>query len=374
MPKPYPAEFREDVVRVARKRRSHLCSDRQGLRDLRATLHNWLKQADIEDGVRPGVTAAEAAELRELKKRNRAARAGERDPAPGGRLLRQGAPPKMRYPLVLDLAADGIPVAVTCRVLGFSTQAFNKWRRNPVSQRDWDEAHLINAAIDIHDDDPAFGYRFIADELADGRLRGRASAGCGGCAPSSGIWRVFAKKKGLSQEGRAAGPRRSGRPRLHRRAAQCAVAHRHHRAPDRRGQALLLRHQGRLLQPHRRLLASTDRMTAALAVSALRNAIALRHPVGTVDNSFGPGISISIQGLRPHAEAQRTHRIDGPGRRVRRQRRHGVVLLAAAEERPRPPTLGDPRGTPPRHRHLDRTDLSPPAPPACPRTTHPGRV
>ena len=30
----------------------------------------------------------------------------------------------MTYPLVLDLAADGIPVAVTCRVLGFSTQAF----------------------------------------------------------------------------------------------------------------------------------------------------------------------------------------------------------------------------------------------------------
>jgi putative transposase len=36
----------------------------------------------------------------------------------------------------------------------------------PVSQRDWDEAHLINAALDIHHDDPAFGYRFIADELA----------------------------------------------------------------------------------------------------------------------------------------------------------------------------------------------------------------
>jgi hypothetical protein len=28
----------------------------------------------------------------------------------------------MSYPLVLDLAADGIPVAVTCRVLGFSTR------------------------------------------------------------------------------------------------------------------------------------------------------------------------------------------------------------------------------------------------------------
>ena len=56
----------------------------------------------------------------------------------------------MMYPLVLDLAADGVPVAVTCRVLGFSTQAFYDWRKDPVPQRDWDDAHLINAALDIH--------------------------------------------------------------------------------------------------------------------------------------------------------------------------------------------------------------------------------
>jgi putative transposase len=38
--------------------------------------------------------------------------------------------------MVLDLAADGIPVAVTCRVLAFSKQAFYAWLRSPVSQRD----------------------------------------------------------------------------------------------------------------------------------------------------------------------------------------------------------------------------------------------
>jgi hypothetical protein len=71
----------------------------------------------------------------------------------------------MTYPLVLDLAGDGIPVTVICRVLGFSTQGFYKWRANPVSSRDWEDAHLINAIIDIHLDEPEFGYRFIADEL-----------------------------------------------------------------------------------------------------------------------------------------------------------------------------------------------------------------
>ena len=46
----------------------------------------------------------------------------------------------MMYPLVQELAAEKIPVAVTCRVLGFSKQAFYKWRASPVSQRDWDDA------------------------------------------------------------------------------------------------------------------------------------------------------------------------------------------------------------------------------------------
>jgi transposase len=43
----------------------------QGFRDLRCTLHNWLKRAEVEEGLRPGLTDAERTELREVKKRNR---------------------------------------------------------------------------------------------------------------------------------------------------------------------------------------------------------------------------------------------------------------------------------------------------------------
>lgn len=69
------------------------------------------------------------------------------------------------YPLVGDCAGEGIPVTVSCRVLGFSTTAYHAWRRKPVSDRDLSDAHLINAAYDVHADDPEFGYWPIADEL-----------------------------------------------------------------------------------------------------------------------------------------------------------------------------------------------------------------
>ena len=109
----------------------------------------------------------------------------------------------MMYPLVLDLAAHPqparrVPVAVTCRVLGFSKQAFYAWRANPVTDRDWDDAHLLNAAIDIHHDDPEFGYRFIADELANrGVLAGRNRVNR--LCSLQRLWSVHSHKRGLSR-------------------------------------------------------------------------------------------------------------------------------------------------------------------------------
>lgn len=73
MPKPYPQEFRDDVVRVARKRESgvHLKQVAKDFGISESCLTNWLKAADVQDGLKPGTTAAENAELREAKKRIR---------------------------------------------------------------------------------------------------------------------------------------------------------------------------------------------------------------------------------------------------------------------------------------------------------------
>ncbi len=73
VPKPYPKEFRDDVVRVARSRESgtllkQIAAD-FGISE--SCLNGWLKAADVEDGHKPGVTAAGHSENRELKKRVR---------------------------------------------------------------------------------------------------------------------------------------------------------------------------------------------------------------------------------------------------------------------------------------------------------------
>ena len=70
----------------------------------------------------------------------------------------------MMYPLVRELAADGVPVTVTCRVLKIARQPYYRWLTQPVSGRLLDEAYLANVVFDAHRDDPEFGYRFLADE------------------------------------------------------------------------------------------------------------------------------------------------------------------------------------------------------------------
>ncbi|WP_201295427.1 MULTISPECIES: transposase [Nocardia] len=73
MPKPYPREFRDDVVRVARNRDEGVTLDQIaadfGIHPV--TLTKWMRQADVDEGVKPGTSTSESAELRELRRRNR---------------------------------------------------------------------------------------------------------------------------------------------------------------------------------------------------------------------------------------------------------------------------------------------------------------
>jgi len=190
----------------------------------------------------------------------------------------------MIYPLVRGLAADGIPVVVTCRVLGFTPQAFFKWRAKPVCNRDWSDAHLVDAARQIHADDPAFGYRFIADELAYEHGIKASENRVHRLCTSHGIFSAVARKRG---RGPGAGP--PVHDDLVRRLFTAT-------GPDELWLTDITEHrtdEGKLYLcavkdafSHRIVGYSIDdRMKASLAVAALRNAIGLRCPEATVVHS-----------------------------------------------------------------------------------------
>lgn len=71
MPKAFPEEFRRDVVAVARRKEAPMSQIASDFGISQSCLVRWVKRAEIEDGVRDGLTLAEEAEVRELKKRNR---------------------------------------------------------------------------------------------------------------------------------------------------------------------------------------------------------------------------------------------------------------------------------------------------------------
>jgi len=188
----------------------------------------------------------------------------------------------MKFPLVRDLAAEGFPVRLTCGVLGFTAQAYYAWLANPVSARDLEDAYLINALIDAHADDPAFGYRFLADELD------RAGVSVG----ERRVWRLCSQQKlwsttvGKGRRGKASKPG----PAVHDDHVQRNFTA---AAPDRTWVTDITEHptaEGKVYCCAIKDLFSNrivgyaigDRMTADLAVAALRAAIARRQPDGEV--------------------------------------------------------------------------------------------
>ncbi|MBK5232873.1 MAG: IS3 family transposase [Thermoleophilia bacterium] len=296
MPKPYPKEFRADVVAVARTGHAPITQIAKDFGISEASLHNWMKKAEIEDGHRPGLTDADRKELRELKKRNRLLEQENEVLRRAAAYLSQANLPKIVFPLVREMAAAGarirVPVAVACRVLGFSTQGYYKWLKEPASRRERDDAEVINKLVEIHEDDPTLGYRFLTDELEDAGIvasENRVHRLC----QIGGIQASHAKKKG-----------RAGKPGPPVHDDLLATVDengriRHHftaKAPNQVWLTDITEHhtrEGKLylcavkdVFSNRIVGHSIDtRMKSSLATAAIRNAIALRGPEKTICHS-----------------------------------------------------------------------------------------
>ncbi|GAA1006104.1 hypothetical protein GCM10009576_098470 [Streptomyces rhizosphaericus] len=187
-----------------------------------------------------------------------------------------------------------VPVAVACRVLGLSPQGYYKWLKDPVSQRDWDDAHVIDVVLGIHADDPTLGYRFVADELAD----------VGITASENRVWRLCSTAGVFASHHRRRGKAGKPGPAVHDDLLASVdeegrVSHDFVGATSGPNQVWLTdisehpTREGKLYlcavkdcYSNKIVGYSIDsRMKSGLAAAALRNAIALRSPEGTIVHS-----------------------------------------------------------------------------------------
>ncbi|GGK32629.1 integrase [Nocardia camponoti] len=185
----------------------------------------------------------------------------------------------MIYPLVRELAADGIAVAVTCRVLKIARQPYYRWLANPVTTAELEQAYRANALFDAHRDDPEFGYRFLADEAADASEPMAERTAWRICS-DNGWFSVFGKKRGAKNK-------RSGPPVHDDLVERQFLA----QAPNQLWLTDITEHEtgeGKLylcavkdVFSNRIVGYSIDsRMTARLAVDAVSSAVARRRAVG----------------------------------------------------------------------------------------------
>ncbi len=102
-----------------------------------------------------------------------------------------------------ELAGDGIPVAVACRVLKIARQVYYRWLAQPVTEAELEEAYRADALFDAHREDPEFGYRYLVEEARDaGQLMAERTAWR--ICSANGWWSAFAKRR--NKNGKRPGP------------------------------------------------------------------------------------------------------------------------------------------------------------------------
>jgi transposase len=71
MPKKFPAEFKRDVVAVARRGDLRIAEVAADFGIAEESVRRWMRQADIDDGMKDGLTTAEQSEVIRLRRANR---------------------------------------------------------------------------------------------------------------------------------------------------------------------------------------------------------------------------------------------------------------------------------------------------------------
>lgn len=278
VPGAYLQAFRDGVVAAARERHAGVPLRRiaaeSGISE--SCLQNWLRQdAATRRGETMPSARAQAQFARRLRIRAQEDEVLRRTIAYHGTADdRAKIRPRMMYPLVRELADDGIPVALTCRILKIARQPYYRWVTRPVSDAAWLEAHRVDALLEAHRTDAAAGYRTLAESASEH----------GWPMAARTAWRLCHGNDVRS----AARPSRPGHESAHHPAFERSDALPHELTASRPGALWLARLTEHATAQGKRHLclirdmfsrrvvgyAVSERMSASLAVSAIEDAVA----------------------------------------------------------------------------------------------------
>ena len=166
MPRRYPPEFRRKVLDLIASGRSvaDVASD-LGVSD--QTIYNWRNQDRIDRGERPGLRSSELQAARRRIAELEAELAATRR---ANELLKVAVPPKGRFGAIAQMAEQGHPIQVACRVLAVSESGFYAWRTRSPSARAIRHAWLTDVITQVHlESRGTYGALRVHAELTLGR-------------------------------------------------------------------------------------------------------------------------------------------------------------------------------------------------------------
>ncbi|WP_444962296.1 IS3 family transposase [Nocardiopsis sp. M1B1] len=173
-PRKYPPELRERAIRMAVDARRNpttrdgaiaRVADQLGVN--RETLRNWVTQAEIDDGTRPGTTTDQAHKIAELEREVRELRRANAILKSASGFLRGGArPPTHQVVAYIDLYRQEFGVEPICEVLQVAPSTYYAAKsRTPSLRSRTDEATTAKIRQVHADNYGVYGVRKVHAEL-----------------------------------------------------------------------------------------------------------------------------------------------------------------------------------------------------------------